>query len=38
LTHDCPAGAILVDAAIANFSTSPAAIIPAKFEPVRQSR
>ena len=35
LTHDCPPGAILVDAAIANFGTSPAAIIPAKFQPVR---
>ena len=38
LTHDCPPGGILVDAAIANFGTSPAAIIPAKFEAVRQTR
>ena len=35
LTHDCPPGGILVDAAIANFGTSPAAIIPAKFQPAR---
>jgi len=35
LTHDCPPGGILVDAAIANFNTSPAAIIPAKFQPAR---
>jgi hypothetical protein len=33
LTHDCPPGGILPDAAIANFGTSPAAIIPAKFAP-----
>lgn len=38
LTHDCPPGGILVDAAIANFGTSPAAIIPAKFEAVRQAQ
>jgi hypothetical protein len=36
LIHDCPPGGILVDAAIANFGTSPAAIIPAKFGPVRE--
>ena len=36
LTHDCPPGGIFVDAAIANFGTSPAAIIPAKFAPVRE--
>ena len=36
LTHDCPPGAVFVDSAIANFGTSPAAIIPAKFGPVRE--
>ena len=38
LTHDGPPGAILPDAAIANFGTSPAAIIPAKFQTARQQR
>ncbi len=38
LTHNCPPGGILADAAIANFGTSPAAIIPAKFQSARQQR
>jgi hypothetical protein len=35
LIHDGPGGTLLVDAAIANFGTSPAAIIPAKFQELR---
>ena len=36
LTHNCPPGAIFVDAAIANFGGMPPSIIPAKFAPVRE--
>jgi hypothetical protein len=38
LTHDGPPDALLAEAAIANFSTSPAYIQPVKFGAVRQSR
>jgi uncharacterized repeat protein (TIGR01451 family) len=38
LTHDGPPGALLAEAAIANFSTSPAYIQPVKFKTVRETR
>jgi uncharacterized repeat protein (TIGR01451 family) len=38
LTHDGPPGALLAEAAIANFSTSPAYIQPVKFKTVREVR
>jgi len=37
-THDGPPGAIIAEAAIARFSTSPAYVQPVKFQPVRQAR
>ena len=36
-THDGPPGAVVVEAAIANFSSSPAYVQPVKFEGVRQA-
>ena len=36
-THDGPPGAVIVEAAIANFSSSPAYVQPVKFEAVRQA-
>ena len=36
LTHDGPPGAIIAEAAIANFAVTPNIIQPVKFEPVRQ--
>jgi uncharacterized repeat protein (TIGR01451 family) len=38
LTHDGPPGALLAEAAIANFSTTPAYIQPVKFKTVRELR
>ena len=38
LTHDGPPGAIAVEAAIANFSFSPAYAQPVKFQGVRERR
>ena len=38
LAHDGPPGSILVEAAIANFSISPAYVQPVKFQPVRERR
>ena len=38
LTHDGPPGAVLVEAAIANFGTSPAYVQPVRFTPVREHR
>ena len=38
LTHNCPPGGILSEAAIANFSISPPYIQPVKFEAVREAR
>ncbi len=38
LTHDGPPGALLAEAAIANFSTTPAYIQPVKFKTVRETR
>jgi len=37
-THDGPPGAIIAEAAIARFSTSPAYVRPVKFQPVREAR
>lgn len=37
-THDGPPGAIIAEAAIANFSISPAYVQPVKFQAVRESR
>ncbi|PYQ07137.1 MAG: hypothetical protein DMF82_04535, partial [Acidobacteria bacterium] len=37
-THDGPPGALLVEAAIANFSISPPYVQPVKFEAVREAR
>jgi len=37
-THDGPPGAIVVEAAIANFSISPAYVQPVKFQAVREAR
>jgi hypothetical protein len=36
-THDGPPGAVIVEAAIANFSSNPAYVQPVKFEAVRQA-
>jgi hypothetical protein len=38
VTHDGPPGALLAEAAIASFSTSPAYIQPVKFRTVRETR
>jgi hypothetical protein len=37
-THDGPPGAIVAEAAIANFSITPAYVQPVKFQPVREAR
>jgi hypothetical protein len=37
-THDGPPGAVLAEAAIANFSTTPAYVQPVKFQAVRDAR
>jgi hypothetical protein len=37
-THDGPPGAILAEAALANFSISPAYVQPVKFQAVREAR
>jgi uncharacterized repeat protein (TIGR01451 family) len=37
-THDGPPGALLIEAAIANFSISPPYVQPVKFEAVREAR
>jgi hypothetical protein len=37
-THDGPPGAVLAEAAIANFSLNPAYVQPVKFQPVREAR
>jgi len=37
-THDGPPGALVIEAAIANFSISPPYVQPVKFEAVREAR
>jgi len=37
-THDGPPGAIIAEAAIANFSISPAYVQPVKFQAMREGR
>ena len=37
LTHDGPPGAIVVESAIANFSSNPAYVQPVKFQAVREA-
>lgn len=37
-THDGPPGAVIVEAAIANFSSNPAYVQPAKFQAVREAK
>jgi uncharacterized repeat protein (TIGR01451 family) len=37
-THDGPPGALVIEAAIANFSISPAYVQPVKFQPVREAK
>jgi len=38
LTHDGPPGAVVAEAAVANFSISPAYVQPVKFQAVREAR